>query len=92
VPEAAWINQAKTNSSVYEACALAENTLIPRVWGDGSMRDVDPAASWELILSIQPHDRPGTTLNSFGRCLKIIRMFRMIGGRIPPAKSRTVVV
>ena len=39
VPEATWINQPKTNSSRSEACALAENTLIPRVQGDGSMRD-----------------------------------------------------
>jgi hypothetical protein len=39
VPEAAWINKSETNSSVCEACALAENTLIPRVQGDGSMRD-----------------------------------------------------
>jgi hypothetical protein len=39
VPEAAWINKPKTNSSGSEACALAENTLIPRVQGDGSMRD-----------------------------------------------------
>ena len=31
LPEAAWINKPKTNSSRSEACALAENTLIPRV-------------------------------------------------------------
>jgi hypothetical protein len=37
---------------------------------------VDPAASWKLIFSIHPHDRPGTTLNSFGRCLKIVETFR----------------
>ena len=37
---------------------------------------VDPAASGKLIFSIQPHDRPGTTLNSFERCLKIIDTFR----------------
>jgi hypothetical protein len=37
---------------------------------------VGPAASGKLIPSIQPHNRPGTTLNSFGRCLKIIDTFR----------------
>jgi putative transposase len=31
VPEAARINKSKTNSSRSEACALAENTLIPGV-------------------------------------------------------------
>jgi hypothetical protein len=36
---------------------------------------VGPAASGKLIPSIQPHNRPGTTLNSFGRCLKIIDTF-----------------
>jgi hypothetical protein len=39
VPEAAWINKPKTNSSRSEACALAEKTRIARVQGDGSMRD-----------------------------------------------------
>jgi putative transposase len=39
VAGAAWTNRPKTNSSRSEACALAENTLIPRVQGDGSMRD-----------------------------------------------------
>jgi len=39
VPEAAWINKPKTNSSISEASAVAENPLIPRVQGDGSMRD-----------------------------------------------------
>jgi putative transposase len=38
VPEAAWINKPKGNSSISEACALAESTLIPRVQEDGSMR------------------------------------------------------
>jgi hypothetical protein len=35
-------------------------------------------SSWRLIFSIQPHDRPGTTLNSFGRCLKIVDSFRRL--------------
>ena len=39
VPEAAWIIKPEINSGVSEACAPAENTLIPRVQGDGSMRD-----------------------------------------------------
>ena len=39
VPEAAWINQPKTRSSISEACAPAEKTLIPRVQGDASMRE-----------------------------------------------------
>ena len=39
VPEAAWINKPKTPSSTSEACPLAENTLIPRAQGDGSIRD-----------------------------------------------------
>ena len=34
VPEAASINKPKTHSSTSEACALAENTLIPRVQED----------------------------------------------------------
>jgi hypothetical protein len=42
---------------------------------------VDPAASGKLIFSIQPHDRPGTTLNSFERCLKIIDTFRRLVNR-----------
>jgi len=42
----------------------------------GQRQIVNPAASWKLIFSIQPHDRPGTTLNSFGRCLKTIDTFR----------------
>ena len=42
----------------------------------GQCEIVDPAASWKLIFAIQPHDRPRTTLNSFGRCLKIIDTFR----------------
>jgi len=49
---------------------------------------VDPAPSWKLIFSIQPHDRPGTTLNSFERCLKsltrsdgrVIRMADRVNG------------
>jgi len=76
VPEAAWINKPRANSSISEACALAENTLIPRVQGDGSMRDRRPCGILEPDFSMQPHDRPGTTLNSFGRCLKIIDTFR----------------
>ena len=39
VPAAAWITKPKTNSSISEAGPLAENTLIPRVQGEGSRRD-----------------------------------------------------
>ena len=46
----------------------------------GQSEIVDPAASGKLIFSIQPYDRPGTTLNSFGRCLKIIDTFRAVNG------------
>jgi len=42
----------------------------------GQCEIVHPVASWKLIFSIQPHDRPGTTLNSFRRCLQIIDTFR----------------
>ena len=42
----------------------------------GQCEIVDPAASWKLIFWVQPHARPATTLNSFGRCLQIIDTFR----------------
>ena len=76
VPEAAWMNKPKTNSSISEACALAENTLIPRVQGDGSMRDRRSCGILEVDFLDPTHDRPGTTLNSFRRCLKIMDTFR----------------
>jgi hypothetical protein len=56
-PEAAWINKPKTNSSVSEACALAENTLTPRVQGGGSMRDRRPCGILEADL-LDPAPRP----------------------------------
>ena len=42
----------------------------------GQCEIVDPAASWKLIFSIQPHERPRMRLNSLRRCLKIIDTFR----------------
>jgi hypothetical protein len=57
VPEAAWINKPEINSSVSEACALAENTLNPNVQGDGSMRDRRPCGFLEAD-SPGPASRP----------------------------------
>jgi hypothetical protein len=50
----------------------------------GQCQTVDPAASGKLILPIQPHHRPGTTLNSLGKCLKIIDTVR---GSYPGARG-----
>ncbi len=57
VPEAAWINKPKTHSSIAEAGALAENTLIPRVQGEGSMRDRRSCGIREAD-SLDPAPRP----------------------------------
>jgi hypothetical protein len=57
VPEAAWINKPKTNSSRSEACALTEKTLIPRVQGDGSMQDRRSCGIPEAD-SLDPAPRP----------------------------------
>jgi hypothetical protein len=57
VPEAAWINKAKTHSGRSEACAPAENTLIPRVQGDGSMRDRPSCGILEADF-LDPAPRP----------------------------------
>jgi len=57
VPEAAWINQPKTHSGICEACGLAENTLIPRVWGDGLMRGRRPCGIPEADF-LDPAPRP----------------------------------
>jgi hypothetical protein len=65
-PGAAWINQPKTNSSVSEACALAENTLIPRVQGDGSMRDRRPCGILEADF-LDPAPRPPRNDTKFVR-------------------------
>jgi hypothetical protein len=56
----------------------------------GQCEIVDPAACWKLILSIQPHDRPGTTPNSFGRCLKIIDTFRRLVKRADEWKGSSI--
>ena len=79
LPEAAWINRPKTNSSRSEASALAEKTPIPRVQGDGSMPDRRSCAILEADFLDPAHDRPATTLNSFRRCLKIMDTFRWRG-------------
>ncbi len=65
-PEAAGIKKPKTNSSVYEACALAENTLTPRVWGDESMRDRRP---WGILEAdfFDPAPRPPVNDTKFVR-------------------------
>jgi putative transposase len=66
VPEAAWINKPKTNSSISGACALAENTLIPRVQGDGSMRDRRSCGILEADF-LDPAPRPPGNDSKFVR-------------------------
>ena len=56
----------------------------------GQCQIVAPAASWKLIFSIQPHARPGTTLNSFERCLKIMDTFRRLVKRAEERKGSRV--
>jgi hypothetical protein len=76
VPEAAWINKLKTNSSRSEACALAENTLIPRVWRDGSMRDRQSCGILEADFP-DPAPRPPRNDTEFvPEVSKIIDTFR----------------
>jgi hypothetical protein len=66
VPEAAWINKAKTNSSRSEACALAEKTPIPRVQGDGSMPDRRSCGILEADF-LDPAPRPPGNNTKFVR-------------------------
>ena len=52
----------------------------------GQCQIADPAASRKLVFWIQPHDRPAPTLNSLGRCVKVIDPFR----RVAPKGGATI--
>ncbi|MGD0007258.1 MAG: hypothetical protein ABSE93_01760 [Terriglobia bacterium] len=64
--EAVWINKPTTNSSGSEACAVAENTLIPRVQGDGSMRARRSCGILEADF-LDPAPRPPGNYTKFVR-------------------------
>jgi len=79
VPEAAWINKPKSNSSISEACALAENTLIPGVQGDGSMADGRSCGILEADF-LDPAPRPP------GNDTKLLREVSQNHGHVPQSE------
>lgn len=58
--------------------------------GDGSMRDRRSCGILEAHFPDPPHDRRETTLNSFGRCLKINETFRGLVKRAEEWKGSSI--